>query len=261
MIRRRRRVRVDLLLAVVMVAVVAAALVVRRGSAASSVLAPTSARAAVLAFSRGYLSHLEGGLPASALAGATGQVRSLAAATIPPSSRIGRLSLASLELQSVSGATSAQAQVSARDGRHSYGFELVLRYLAGAWRVTYLVPVDLATVLAPPYRPVPTPVAVRLAARRFALTYADFRERGTQVLPAGLPAIRRQLAAGQDPLATTSPTHSSPQLVALTFGPVAQGSVAVSATESARGSRLRFGFDLELAAGRWQASGFSEASR
>lgn len=260
MIRRRRRVRVDLLLVAVVVVVVAAAVTVRHGSAAN-LLAPKSPRTAALAFSRAYLSHLDGGDPAGALPAATGQVRYLAGATIPASSRSGALSLASFALQAVSGATSAQARVTARDGRHSYGFELVLKYLTGAWRVTYLVPADLATALARPYHAAPTPIALQLAARRFALAYAAFRERATAAPPAGLPTVRRQIAAGQDPLAATSPTHSSPQLVALIFGPVAQGSVAVSATERARGSRLRFGFDLELAEGRWQAVGFSEASR
>lgn len=258
--RRRRRVRVDLLLVLVVLTVVAAAVSVRHGSAAY-VVASKSPSPVVAAFSRGYLSHLDGGLPAGALPGATRQVRALAGATLPSQARFGRLRLTRLELQYVSGASSAQAKVSARDRRHAYGFGLSLRYLDGAWRVAYLVPVDLVTVLASAYRPAPTPVAVSLVARRFALAYAAFREGARRTLPPGLPTIHRQIAAGQDPLATVSPDHSAPRLLALSFGPVAQGAVAASIIERARGRRLRFGVDLERVAGRWQAWGFPEASR
>lgn len=258
----RRRVRVDVLLGVVVVILVLGAVLLEQGTAGSETGAPsTAARPAAVSFAQGYLSYLDGRLPARALPDASSKVKLVAAGAppIPAGDQQGPLRLTGVRMTYVKGATSAEAVVMDRDRTHFYGFEIDLGFVGGRWQVVYLIPPDLSTILAAPYHPPPAPPAVRLAAERFALAYADYREGATRTPPGGLPTITQQLAAGQDPLAGAAPTHARAVLESITLGPV-DGDAASAAIVLKDASRhLRFDFDLERSSGRWQAWGFPEA--
>jgi hypothetical protein len=160
----------------------------------------------------------------------------------------------------VAGAAQAQALVVGRDQRHEYSVEIDIRFLDGRWQVVYMIPPDLTTILAPPARTPSTPAALRLAATRFALAYVDYREGATHALPPSLPAMRRQIKTGQDPLVATTPTQSGARLASLAVGPVADGAAAAQAVVVDAGAKLEVEFDLERTAAGWQAWGFPEAS-
>lgn len=258
---RRRRVRLDLLFGVLVVLAVAAVILVQRGTASSQRLAASSPRTAAVAFAQAYLGYLDGRLPAGALPDASDQVRAIAgsAAPIPDAARRGALKLAGMRLTYVRGALTGQASALGRDQAHTYGFQIQLRYLSGHWQVVYLAPPDVYTIAATPYHQPAAPEALRRAAAAFALAYVSYREGTRQSPPAGSSTIARQIAARQDPLASTVPSHTEPRLMSVAFGPVVGGTAAASATLSDRGRKLQFDFDLRQAAAGWQAWGFAEA--
>ena len=257
---RARRIRLDLALALIVAMAVAAAALVHEGTAASSTVTPGSPAPVADAFSRAYLGYLDGSVALDALPDATSQVRSLGDEQIPPAARSGPIRLTSLKLSHVAGAAEAQALVVGRDQHHEYSFEIDIRFVEGRWQVVYVVPPDLDTILAPPaHVPAPTS-ALRLAASRFATQYVDYREGATRTLPAALPAMRRQIQTGQDPLVATTPTHAPARLESLVVGPVADGAVAARAMLVDAGAQVPVEFDLEQAAGGWQAWGFPEGS-
>lgn len=257
---RARRIRLELALVVVVVMAVAAAALVHEGTAASNTVMPGSPAPVAYAFSRAYLGYLDGTAALSALPDATSRVRSLGSERIPRGQRSGPIRLTRLQLSEVAGSAQAQALVVGRDQRHSYSIEIDIRFLGGRWEVTYIVPPDLTTVLAPPARVPSAPGSLRLAAARFAVAYVDYREGATGTLPASLPAMRSQIKSGQDPLAATTPSHSPARLVSLAVGPVADGAVAARAVVADAGAPLPVEFDLERTAAGWQAWGFPEAS-
>ena len=257
---RARRIRLDLALALVVAAAVAAAALVHEGTAASSTVTPGSPAPVADAFSRAYLSYLDGAVALGAVPDATSRVRSLADEQIPRADRSGTIRLTRVQLSHVAGAAEAQALVVGRDQHHEYSFEIDIRFVEGRWQVVDIVPPDLDTILARPAHVPAPPSALRLAASRFATQYVDYREGATHTLPAALPAMRRQIQTGQDPLVATTPTHAPARLASLVIGPVADGAVAARATLVDAGAQLPVEFDLEQTAGGWQAWGFPEGS-
>lgn len=260
-LRRRRRVRLDLLLGALAVLAVAAAILVQQGTASSQDLAPSSPDSALTAFARAYVSYLDGRLPARSLPNASDRVRAIAGGSppIPAVARRGALELAALRVTYVRGALSAQAAALGRDGAHTYGFTLDLRFANGEWQVSYLVAPDVYTITAAPYRRPVAPRTLRTAASTFALAYGAFREGARSAPPAGASTIEEQIAAGRDPLAGTAPSHAEPRLVAVAFGPAVGGVASATATLTDQGQKLQFDFDLREVAGGWQAWGFPEA--
>jgi hypothetical protein len=118
----------------------------------------------------------------------------------------------------------------------------------------------VTTILAPPAHVPAPPSALRLAASRFATHYVDYREGASHALPAALPAMRRQIQTGQDPLVATTPTHAPARLESLVLGPVADGAVAARAILVDAGAQVPVEFDLQQTAAGWQAWGFPEGS-
>ena len=257
---RARRIRLDLALALVVAMAVAAAALVHEGTASSNTVTPSSPAPVADAFSRAYLGYLDGSVALAAVPDATSRVRSLGDEQIPPAARSGEVRLTRVQLYRVAGAAEAQALVVGRDQRHQYSFEIDIHFVDGRWQVVYIVPPDLDTILARPAPAPAVPPALRLAATRFAVAYVDYREGATHTLPAALPAMRRQIQTGQDPLVATTPTHAPGRLVSLALGPVAQGAVAARAVVLDAGAQVPVEFDLEQTAAGWQAWGFPEGS-
>ncbi len=259
---RRRRRSLDLLLALVLVAVLGAAVFVRQGTASSNLRSPPSPRPVAVAFGSAYLRVLGGGLSAGALPDATARVRDIAAhaGAGAPWRFTGALALDAVRIRYVAHSRAAQVLLTGQDRVRSYPFDLGLNYGHGGWRVVYLVPPDVGTILAPGRQAPSTPAAVRRAAARFALAYADYRESATRLEPPGLPSIRGQIATGQDPLAGTQPTRIRASLRSLAFGPQEGDIVAVSAVLADSGTRPSFSFVLQRATGDWQAWDFPQAA-
>ena len=258
---RARRIRLDLALALLVAVAVAAAALIQQGSSASGTVTPSSPRPVAEAFSRAYLGYLDGSVGLAALPDATSRVRTLGAERIPPAARSGPLRLTEVRLSYVGGSTRAQALVVGRDERHGYSFEIDISFVGGRWQVTYIVPPDLATILATPARPPASPRALALVAGRFAVAYVDYREGSDSALPASLPLMRSQIGRGQDPLADITPTHARSRLVSLALGPIVRGDVAAHAVVASAGTRLTVEFDLKRTSMGWAAWGFPEASR
>lgn len=252
--RRARLQRELLVLAGVVGALVVLAVVSFRGASGASTAAPSSARPTALAFARAYVAYLDGRVTVGQVIPVTSQVAALVrgGGAIAPRDRDGVLTLRRLNFSGVRGAPSAKASLDAGDRRHTLQAVFSLTYLGGRWRVAYLVPPDLSTILAPPAPRTQASSAARSAAARFALAYAGYREGSTRRLPAGMPYIRQQIAGGKDPLAAIQATRSQPRLVSLDALP--QGPLtSVAAVIAAGGQRHSFSFVLERAAGRWQA--------
>lgn len=253
---RTRRVEVlgAVLLAAVVVLVVALSL---RSSSGGSVQHPSgSARPAALAFGRSYLAYLSGVGSASALVDATSRVRTLAAGggTLPPRVRSPRLRLTVLRLSAVAGAPRGTAVLAGSNGRVSLKAALGLAYVDGRWSVVSLVPPDLDTVLARA-APVTAGAALRRAARRFVLAYADYREHAGR-RPRGLAApAARQLSARTDPLARVSATAMPARLRSLAIVP--QGTLAsATARLTDHGRSLRVEVVLRRSGAGWRAWAF-----
>lgn len=257
---RRRKVRLDLLLGTLVVLAVAAAILVH-GTASSQSLAPVSPQSATASFARAYLGYLDGRLPAHSLPDASDRVRAIAGGSppIPAGARRGTLKLAQARVTYVRGALTGQAALLGRDGAHTYGFTIELRYLGGHWQVVYLIPPDIQTITAAPHPQPAAPQSLRRAAASFALAYAAYREGTRPSPPAGSPTIEQQIAARRDPLATLAPSHVAPRLVSVRLGPAVDGAASASAVLSDRGRKVRFAYDLQQSAGGWQAWGFPEA--
>jgi hypothetical protein len=258
-----RRSHVEVALGLTVVAAVAAAALVHEGSDSSDTSAPPSPRATATAFGQAYMEYLSGGFKAQALPAAAPQVQSVLAGAppIPAASRHGSVALAGVRLTYVSGSSSAKAALLGRDSKHSYPVTIELRYAGNAWQVADLIPPDLPEILAPVLSKPTTPVAVHGAAKDFALAYAAFRSGATHTLPSGTATLRRQIQAGQDPLAGEPATGARVRLKSLDFGPDVNDVVAVAAVVSQGGHSRRFSFDVQLSAGRWQALGFPEAGQ
>ena len=257
---RARRIRLDLALALVVAMAVAAAALVHEGTAASSTVTPGSPAPVADAFSRAYLGYLDGASRSMPCRTPRAGCARSADEQIPPAAPLGPDPAHAPQLSHVAGAAEAQALVVGRDQHHEYSFEIDIRFVEGRWQVVYIVPPDLDTILAPPAHVPAPPSALRLAASRFATQYVDYREGATHTLPAALPAMRRQIQTGQDPLVATTPTHAPARLASLVVGPVADGAVAARAMLVDAGAQLPVEFDLEQTAGGWQAWGFPEGS-
>ena len=185
------------------------ALISMRGKASSASTVAPSARPAASAFASAYISFLNGRLAAAALPDATAAVRTLASSGgRVPAAYQGKLVFGGVRFSGVLGARRANAGLIARAGSHTLEASIALAYAGGRWQVTTLVPPDFSTVFSPANPPVSVSPAVRAAARSFALAYADYRTGASARPPEALPAIERQLAAGQDPLAGTSHSRS-----------------------------------------------------
>lgn len=252
--RRARSKRELLVLAGLVALLVVVATVSSRGASGAASAATPSAQPTAVAFARAYVSYLDGRLTADQLTAATPQAQTMARSggVIPARDRVGTLALRRVDFSGVHGATRAKASLVAGDRGHTLQAALSLAYIGGRWRVAYLVPPDLSTILAPPAPPNRVPPAARGAAASFALAYADYREGVTRRLPGGLPFIRQQIASGHDPLAGIKPTRSRPRLISVLA--LDQGNLtSVQATVVDRGRRISFGFILERAAGRWPA--------
>lgn len=260
-IKGRRRGRLDLLLGALVILAVVVAIVVHQGTASSQDVAASSPRLATVAFAQSYLSYLDGVKPASQLPAASAGVRSLAASAppIPADARRGPLKLLGVRLTYVRGALTARAVAVGRDDAHRYPFSLALSYVNGRWVVVYLLPPDVVTILAHRARPPAPPPALQRAAIDFALAYASYREGVRRAPPAGLSTLAQQIAGGRDPLAHIVPSHTAPRLVSVHVGPAVEGAAAASAVLTDGGRKLRFVFDLQQSAGRWQPLGFPEA--
>jgi hypothetical protein len=259
----QRRTALNLGLGLVVLIALAGVLVYHHGSASSSTASPTtSPRAAAASFGAAYLRVLGGSQSGAGLPDTTASVRAHAAqaARIPAAYRSGPVRLSSVQTRWVTGADVAQARIVGRDHRHTYLIDLDLTYSAGGWRVVYVVPPDLATILAPPRHAPTVAQPLRAAAHAFALAYANYREGASIAPPPGLPSIQGQIHAGSDPLAQTPPTHVPANLESLAFGPVQGNVVAASATLSDRGNPLSFSFNLMRTGSQWRAWSFPETS-
>jgi hypothetical protein len=253
-----RRGRTEFLVLVVAVPVLAGlALISLRGGASSASTVAPSARPVALAFAGAYVSFLNGRLAASELPDATASVRVTAASGLRvPTAYQGKVMLRSVPFTGVLGAMRANAGLVARAGRYTLETALALTYVGGRWRVTTLVPPDFDTVFSPPAQPASVPSAVRSAAREFARAYADYRTGARPNQPSGSPAIERQIAAHQDPLAAIAHTGATARVLGLQL--LSEGDVTpVDATVVAGGRRLAFTFLLQQnASGRWLAGSF-----
>jgi hypothetical protein len=253
---RRRRSQVTVLVLALPVLAGLALVSLRGGASSASTVAP-SARPAALAFASAYVSFLNGRSVAADLPDATGGVRATAATGLrAPTAYQGKVVLQSVPFKGVLGAMQASAGIVARTGRHTLDAELTLGYADGRWRVTALVPPDFDTVFSPPPGPVGVSLAIRTAARAFALAYADYRTGARPHPPSGSPTIEGQIADHQDPLAGTPRTGSGARLLTLSLLP--QGSVIpVDATVVAGGHRLAFSFLLQQnPSGGWVPGSF-----
>ncbi len=217
-----------------------------------------SPRAFALTFSRAYVRFLQGRLSVNALPGSSSRVRDIAVSA--PGRISGSVVLRSTSLRYVSGSKDAQAVVSARAGGRAMPFDLGLTFVNGHWQVTYLVPPDIGTALAANRHAAQTTPQMRRAATRFALAYTDYRESATHTPPAALPALKAQIAAGDDPLAQITPDRSAAQLRLLSFAPPQGDLVAVSATLSDRGNRRSYTFVMRYAGESWQAWQFAQGT-
>jgi hypothetical protein len=250
---RRRGLLIPILLLPVLGGV---ALIASRGSASSASTVAPSARPAATAFAGAYVAFLNGRLAVQALPDMTAASRTQAAegGRVPAPYR-GKVVLSGVRFSGVLGAPKASVGVIARVGSRTLEATVALRYAGGHWLLTTLVPPDLSTVFAPSNPPAAVPSAVRAAARSFALAYADYRTGASARPPAGLATIEHQLAAGQDPLASTARSRHTARIVRLQILPQGQ-LTAVDAVVAAGSRRLRFGFILQHDGGRWQASSF-----
>lgn len=235
-----------LLLAVVLIALLAF-----RHASAPAMTPATSARPAATAFARSYVAYLDG---AGTLPRAAPGVNSIAAAAgrIPPADRTGALRVRRLQVSEVQGAATARALLVARDRSHTLEATLTLVRSSNRWQVRSLVPPDLPTIYAPGPAKVHVPASAKSAAVRFATAYVEYREHATHRLPAGAPLIRRQIAAGLDPLAGKRPTG------AITVRVLPEGAVADVAASA--GKRLQFSFVIKRAGAGWIAWQFPQAA-
>lgn len=260
MLRVRSRSELLVLAGLVGLLVVVAAFSFSGGSGGSGT-APPSARPSALAFAQAYVSYLDGRLTGGRLAAASDQVEAVASSggVIPARDRDGVLSLRRLNFSGVQRAPRAKASLIAGDRRHTLQAVFTLAYLGGRWQVTYLVPPDLSTLLAPPPPPGVVSPAAHRAAVRFALAYTALRDGAARRAPGGLPQIRQQIATGKDPLAGIPATRSVPRLVSLRA--LGQGTLTSVAVVVATGSRHRsFGFILQRGAGGWQVWQFPQSA-
>jgi hypothetical protein len=257
----RRRVRLDLVLAVVVVVALAAVLLFRGATAGSNGVPRSSPRATASSFGAAYAQYLDARRSPTGLPHATSRVEAIAdsSSIIPAAARSGSLRITALALKYVSGASTAQAVLTARDQRHSYGFDLALAYAGTRWSVVYLVPPDIVTVLAGPRHRTPAQSGLQRAAARFALDYVGYRSGVASSAPGGQQTIRAQIAARQDPLAQISSSSARPSVVSLAFGPVQGNVVAATALVHDGGSHPRFTFLLARAGRQWEASSFLES--
>jgi hypothetical protein len=254
MTRRRRR---EVLIAIVLLPITGGlALIGLHGGASSASTVAPSARPTATAFANAYVAYLNGRLAAAALPDMTADSRSLASSGgRVPASYQGKVVLRAVRFSGVLGATRANAELVAVTGSRTLDAVFTLGWAGGRWQVTELVPPDFSTVFSPPSPAVAVPADVRAAARSFALAYADYRTGAKARPPAGLPAIERQLAARQDPLASTPRSGAAARVLKLQILP--QGQVTVVDAVLAAGSRrLPFGFILQEEGGSWQAASF-----
>jgi hypothetical protein len=255
----RRGARFDLLLVALVICVVGGAFAIQRGTGGSSAATPPkSPQAAAATFINAYARVLQGDLSPRALPGASARVDSIAAGAgpIPAGSRAGSLTLSALQYRYVRGSTTAQASATARDRRHAYQIDIGLQYAHGQWGVVYLVPPDFSTILARTPRHSSTPPALVHAADQFALAYEAYRSGLARNPPNGLPAIRGQIAAGQDPLASNPPASAPPSIASVAFGPVQGNIVAATAVVQAGAARPSFTFLLARSGSQWKPSSF-----
>ncbi len=260
----RRRVRLDWLLILAVVAAVAVALLATNLGTGGSGSTPPSPRPAATAFAQSYLSYLDGGLPATALPAASSAVRDRAGDVIPASARAGRLRLARLVLKAVSGAPAAQTVFVGRDRRHTISVQAALVYTSRRWQVVKLIAPDLATALKPlssTAAAVPAArarardlAAARQAASRFARAYLDYIAGLAHQVPGASAEIKRQIAAGQDPLSSVAPSHRRPRVMTVQLGPVTARTVDAVVRFAGPGGRPQtFAFQLSATASGWGA--------
>jgi hypothetical protein len=254
--------RVELLgAALVAVIGLALAAVALRSSSAPAPSHPSrSARPTALAFGRSYLAFLGGSGSSAALAGATVQVRAIAASggRLPARDRLGALRLSSLRLTAVSGAPQGNAILAGANRRLSLKAAIGLSYVDGRWRVSSLVAPDLDTLLARAKR-LRVPSALRAVATQFVVAYADYRA-GSGPRPTGLETpIARQISARRDPLAGSRAGSGHARLDSLQIVP--QGALAsVAATLQTGGRRLHVSVVMRHADGLWRPWDFLEAA-
>lgn len=249
--RRLQRNKIPVLVALAVVVVVTASVIDRGSSRDGATIAP-SLRPAIAAFSTSYLAYLEGQSSASQLRNATAQVQRVAAQDrIPAAERSGSIRLTAITSHST-GSAAAQAAVAGRDGRHHFGFVILLDHSRGSWQVVSLQPPDLAMVFAPRYRQPATPAAVQRAAISFAHAYIGYREGVTSAPPSGLPPILAQIRSGKDPLAGIRADHARATVTSAAAGPPAGNEIGVAVTAGAGGENLSFSMFMEDVDGVWR---------
>jgi hypothetical protein len=226
-------------LALVMIGVVAFAATTGSSHSPGSAQLPPAATAkdAATDFGIAYLHLLEGSGRAAALPDSTLAVRRIAAKTVIPAADRG-----------------THPAVVSRDAQHTYPIQLALRSAGDGWIITGLVPPDTATILAPVRRAPRVPAALLAAARSFAPRYVDYREGVNRQAPAGLAQLRHELAVREDALGQVTPTHRAAVFTSLSFGPLGNGPVAVTATLTDAAQRLKIVFFLKQTGPgrRWQ---------
>jgi hypothetical protein len=190
------------------------------------------------------------------LPAAAGRVRALVGPAIAPAQRAGRLRLIELKLQAVSGAPVARAEFVGddRQGR-TVSVQIALAYQRGRWQVVTLIAPDLTTALRS--RTVRAPSAGpfdRAVASRFTVAYVNWVEGVTHRRPSASAAVARQLAAGQDPLSSLTPSHRRARVLRVELGPLGSGSVDAVVQFQAGGGPRTFAFALTGAGAHWQVS-------
>lgn len=221
-----------------------------RGHAARG--APTPIIAA-RAFANAYLRHLDG--EQARVPYATLTSRAQAGADVPAG--IPKLHLAGLRRLGSTALSTAIIATGEGAGR-DYPFTMDVTRGGEGWYVTGLEPPDFPQDRRhreshPTAGP---PSSARVAARTFALAYADYAMGATRRLPHGSKIIRRQILAGGDPLAGLPPNHRSGRLESVQFGPSQSGRFAVEAVVRAGRETLTFWFLLAHTQTGWVAVEF-----
>ena len=212
------------------------------------------------AFAAAYTAYLDarGGSSRLSYASVSSREEAAAGGQISPAERDGRLRLVSFAVQGQT-AYSAQALAAASDRSRSYPFTLRATLAAGRWTVTQITPPDLTVddhTTAPAATSVPN--AARVAARAFALAYANYTEDARRAPPRALAVAINEIDAGGDPLAGAPPTHQPGTLRSLRYGPLQAQRFAATATVATGGRLLRFTFLMLHTRKGWEADGFPQ---
>jgi hypothetical protein len=174
---------------------------------------------------------------------------------IPVKFRDGRLTASLGAIEST--CCSASVTVLLADREESYPFAEQLLLEHHGWVVEQITPPDLS--MDRELRPAPhvsPPAAGEVAAREFALAYANYRDGMSQTRPAMTAVAARQVKAGTDSLAGQATPHVAARLVSIAFGPPSGREFATTAVIHFDQSRQSFSFLSVRTPAGWKCSQF-----